>query len=73
MTKKQLLFITTEAPIIEERPICDYCHAQEALYDTKTNKGPWAYLCEDCFRLIGIGLGLGRGQELIVINRKEEE
>jgi hypothetical protein len=37
-----------------------------AHYDGKTIEGPWAYMCEDCFRDYGIGLGTGRGQRLVV-------
>ncbi len=37
-----------------------------AKYDAKTKKGPWANMCESCFRTHGIGLGVGRGQRLIL-------
>jgi len=53
---------------------CDICHHNgkediPAIYDAKTTYGMWAYLCEDCFRRIGRGLGIGKGQKL----RKEDE
>lgn len=48
----------------EEKPTCDYCGQSKAHYDAKTKHGPWAYLCEECFQKIGIGLGLGKGQKL---------
>lgn len=46
-------------------PLCDIC-GEEAHYDAKTKLGYWAYLCEDCYKVLGVGLGLGRGQRLIV-------
>ena len=39
---------------------------KEALYDAKTIHGPWGYLCQEHFDAIGIGLGMGKGQRLIV-------
>lgn len=49
---------------------CDFCAAAgldvEAKYDGKTVLGPWAYMCDDHFGVLGIGLGTGRGQKLIV-------
>ena len=49
-------------------PQCQFCSAPAA-YDAKTRMGPWAYLCERCFKKDGIGLGLGKGQRLVL---KEE-
>lgn len=37
-----------------------------AAYDGKTVYGPWANMCEDCFVRLGVGLGTGRGQRLIL-------
>lgn len=37
-----------------------------AMYDGKTVFGPWAYMCEQCFGVWGAGLGMGKGQRLIV-------
>ena len=44
---------------------CDICHAsfKKWFVDGKTKMGPWGLMCEKCFRLHGIGLGLGRGQQ----------
>ena len=39
---------------------------RDAAYDGKTKRGPWAYMCEECFADQGIGLGLGLGQRLEV-------
>lgn len=38
-----------------------------AAYDGKTNSGPWAYMCETCFYIHGVGLGTGRGQRLVLL------
>jgi len=37
-----------------------------AAYDGKTRMGPWGYMCEECFEKFGVGLGVGRGQRLIL-------
>jgi len=55
---------------VPKLPDCDFC-GDVAHYDGKTKLGPWANMCEPCFSENGIGLGLGRGQELVV--QKEEE
>ena len=46
-------------------PQCDFC-TREARYDGKTRMGPWANMCEFHFKLYGLGLGVGRGQQLVV-------
>lgn len=52
-------------------PICDICivsgKPEDAAYDGRTKDGPWANMCEDCFKVHGVGLGLGKGQKLILI------
>lgn len=47
-------------------PKCDICTASDAKYDAMTTRGPWAYMCQECFSDYGVGLGLGRGQELVL-------
>ena len=37
-----------------------------AEYDAATTMGPWADMCESHFRQFGTGLGLGKGQRLIL-------
>lgn len=56
MAKKKLWFGTTE---------CDVCgkEIKKTLYDAKTVYGPWATMCESCFRKIGVGMALGLGQK----------
>ena len=52
---------------VPKLPKCDFCSSQ-AHYDGKTRMGPWAWMCPAHFRAYGIGLGLGRGQKLILSN-----
>jgi len=58
--------------IVATAPTCDIHQYEKgvegvvAKYDGKTKRGPWANMCEECFGTHGIGLGTGRGQELIV-------
>jgi len=48
-------------------PRCDLCRVETpAQYDAKTIHGPWANLCQEHFDEIGVGLGLGKGQRLVV-------
>lgn len=44
---------------------CDLCESFKAKYDGKV-KGQyaWAYMCDRCFKLYGVGLGVGKGDEL---------
>jgi len=51
---------------VEQLPKCDICKQRDAHYDGKTRLGPWAYMCLQCFGELGVGLGVGKGQELIV-------
>ena len=53
---------------VDELPLCQITHEvpRPASYDAKTTSGPWAYLCEDCFQEMGVGLGTGKGQRLKV-------
>jgi len=48
---------------VDKLPECDFC-GKEAHYDGRTKMGPWGYMCEDCFKMHGVGLGVGRGQKL---------
>lgn len=52
-------------------PHCQLCaangiHAIPAHYDAKTIWGPWANMCESCFKQFGVGLGTGKGQRLVI-------
>lgn len=43
---------------------CDICKTPIGFtfVDGKTHMGPWAIMCPKCFKICGVGLGLGRGQ-----------
>lgn len=61
--------------VVDKLPHCDICEAKghegvSAHYDGKTFLGPWANMCAKHFKSYGVGLGLGRGQELVL---EEEE
>ena len=63
---------------VETLPKCDICERElgvqtTAFYDARTKNGYWAYLCEDHFASEGIGLGLGKGQRLVLARRLQEE
>lgn len=53
---------------VDKLPWCDVCMTvaifRKAQYDGATIHGTWAYMCEECFRHIGTGLGAGKGQRL---------
>lgn len=53
-------------------PDCDLC-GLTAEYDAKTIDGPWASLCLGHFGALGIGLGAGLGQRLIVGKEPERD
>ena len=52
---------------VPKLPQCDVpmC-TQVAVVDGKTVYGHWAYMCPRHFRTLGVGLGLGRGQVLVL-------
>ena len=55
--------------VIPTIPYCDMCKQPPpapAYADGKMLVGPWANMCKDCFEVLGIGLGLGMGQELLL-------
>jgi len=47
-------------------PDCDICQKAKAQYDAKTITGQWGYMCQQCYDVHGLGLGLGVGQKLVV-------
>ena len=51
--------------IVDEIPECDFCF-NPAIVDGKTGYGSWAHMCTIYFNRYGIGLGLGKGQCLIL-------
>ena len=44
---------------------CDLCKnkLEKVFIDGKTKFGPWAIMCESCFEINGVGLGVGKGQK----------
>lgn len=62
---------TTQVTAFPPCDICTHVHglgdlANPAKYDGKTTSGPWANMCDYCFRSHGVGLGTGRGQRLVL-------
>ena len=55
---------------VSSLPDCDFCkrigRSTPAAYDGATRFGPWAFMCLYHFNSFGVGLGLGRGQRLLV-------
>lgn len=60
-----------EAVEIGEAKHCDFHPHLTAVVDGKTIFGPWANMCDECFEHVGVGLGLGRGQRLIVVQKND--
>ncbi len=61
---------------VTELPSCDIHRLTRdkvvpARYDGATRQGPWAYMCDGCFMTHGVGLGVGRGQRLILGRRPD--
>ena len=50
----------------DTRPSCDFCH-READYEgwNLSLRGMWGYMCREHFSSIDVGIGLGKGQEII--------
>lgn len=48
----------------EKCDICS-CKIKNRFIDGATLMGPWAFMCKDCHKTEGRGLGLGRGQEFV--------
>jgi len=44
---------------------CDICKIKikEEYVDGATAMGPWANMCLECHKTVGIGLGIGKGQK----------
>lgn len=46
---------------------CDVCqrlsNELKVMIDGKTQMGQWGYLCENCHKEVGCGLGTGKGQK----------
>lgn len=62
-----------EAVAVSVLPPCDICryvenriHPERALFDGATHIGSWANMCHPHMCTHGVGLGLGRGQRLLI-------
>lgn len=60
--------------ILSQRPNCSFCGLPPvpATVDGKTTLGPWAYMCENHFDKVGVGLGMGLGQVLLCSDDRDE-
>ena len=59
--------MTNTQVLVNTKPACDFGCVKTADYDGMTKMGPWAYMCQSCFDVNGLGeLGLGKGQRLVV-------
>ena len=56
---------TDNTATLAQIPNCDLCKQSEAYADGAMISGPWAYMCKECFRKHGVGIGLGKGQILL--------
>jgi hypothetical protein len=56
---------------LDKRPGCSFC-TDEAVIDGATKMGPWGYLCGLHFILVGVGIGVGKGQYLLVGDALDE-
>ncbi len=55
-----------EETLLKDKVKCDVPGCQKrAEYDSKTKFGGWAYLCDNCYRQLGLPLGLGTAQKII--------
>ena len=57
-------------------PMCDFCRIEDgienpALYDGRTVYGRWSYMCQRHFQKYGTGLGLGKGQRLVLEGKND--
>lgn len=59
----------SESTRVTTIPLCNLCTEASipAAYDGKTIYGSWANMCEDHMASHGSGLGMGRGQRLILM------
>jgi len=54
--------------------VCDLCQQPitNKFIDGKTIFGPWALMCTKCYDELGVGLGLGKGQEYSTLIKEDE-
>lgn len=46
---------------------CQFCkndlRKYDTFYDGNTNSGHWTWMCRECWKFNGLGIGIGIGQE----------
>lgn len=54
-------------------PMCDICGdpLTKWFVDGKTEMGSWVIMCPGCFKVYGVGLGVGLGQKYNVADGKK--
>lgn len=62
----------TKQAVVSKLPKCDFC-SDPAKYDAKTRMGYWASMCAAHYIRYGVGLGIGKGQELILAKSSQRE
>jgi hypothetical protein len=66
MRQANRVVVGTSVLVFEPRA-CDFgVTCEPALVDGRTQLGSWANMCPNHFKEYGVGLGIGRGQVLIV-------
>ena len=60
--------MNNEEVLINKKQNCNFC-SKEAKYDGRTKMGAWAFMCSSCFKKYGVGLGLGKGQKIRMIEK----
>jgi hypothetical protein len=56
----------TATTVLAQRPMCDICGQRQAAIDGRTKSGRWAFQCVPCYEVHGVGLGVGKGQRLLI-------
>ena len=53
---------------------CDLCKGKlkKEFVDGRTKLGPWGIMCNGCFKIYGVGLGVGKGQRYSIKGIKLE-
>ena len=65
------MLTTHKNGIVNKVKLCDFC-SNKSRYDGKTNMGFWANMCDNDFSRYGIGLGEGKGKEIVVKDKLNE-
>jgi len=60
-------FVAATTPSIRQEIVdkgCEVCRKEYShwVFDARLKFGPWAFMCEECFKTKAIGVGTGFGQ-----------